>query len=130
MDIQHRRLFSSCVNSKILVVNADNDQVVTVLPIGKGSDATAYDHVRRRAFSSNGSGTLSVIQEDNPDKYAPLGEVATQLLARTMAVDCASGRIFLVAADRVEVDPAAGDPRKRYKIAPGSVRLLFVDPVR
>jgi hypothetical protein len=33
-----------------------------------------------------------------------------------------------VAADRIEVDPAATNPKKRYGTKPGSVRLLFVDP--
>jgi len=129
IDPQSRRLFASCINAKLLVVNSTNGAVVSVLAIGKGSDATAFDGVRKRAFSSNREGTLSVISEEGANQFASLGEVPTQLLARTMALDPVSGRIYLVAADRVEVDAAAADPRKRYSIVPGSVRLLFVDPV-
>jgi YVTN family beta-propeller protein len=128
MDTRTRRLFASCVNSKLLVVNADNGAVVSDLAIGKGSDATDFDSVRRRAFSSNGEGTLSVIREDGADNFSSLGEVPTQLLARTMALDSTTGRIYLVTADRAQIDPAATDPRKRYSIVPGSVRLLFLDP--
>jgi YVTN family beta-propeller protein len=122
------RLFASCVNSKLLVVDATNGAVIADLPIGKGSDATAYDVKRNRAFSSNREGTLSVIQEQTPDHYVSLGEVPTQLLARTMALNPETGRIYLVAADRIEVDAAASDPRKRYAVRPDSTRLLFADP--
>jgi uncharacterized protein YjiK len=128
MDPKTHRLFASCVNSKLLVVNALNGEIVSVLPIGKGSDATAFDSTRHRVFSSNREGTLSVIREDDANRFTSLEEVPTQLLARTMTLDPASGRIYLVAADRTEVDPTAADPRKRYAVVPGSVRLLFADP--
>jgi YVTN family beta-propeller protein len=128
MDTETHRLFASCVNAKLLVVNASNGDVISILPIGKGSDATAFDRVRKRVFSSNREGTLSVIQEDAPDRFTPLGEVTTQLLARTMTLDPATGRIYLVAADRIDADTTASDPRKRYAVAPGSVRLLIADP--
>jgi DNA-binding beta-propeller fold protein YncE len=128
MDPKTQRLFASCVNSTLLVVNSLNGEVVSVVPIGKGSDATAFDGMRQRVFSSNRDGTLSVVHEDSANQFTSLGEVQTQLLARTMAVDPVSGRIYLIAADRREVDPTAVDPRKRYAIVPGSVRLLFADP--
>jgi DNA-binding beta-propeller fold protein YncE len=128
IDAAKNRLFSSCVNSKLLVVDSTNGAVIADLAIGKGSDATAYDPYRKRAFSSNREGTLSVIQEQAPDRYIPLAEVPTQLLARTMALNTETGRIYLVAADRIEIDPAAADPRKRYAVKAGSTRLLFADP--
>jgi hypothetical protein len=49
-------------------------------------------------------------------------------LARTMALDPKTGRVFLVTGDRVEVDPAAAEPRKRFAVRAGSVVLLFADP--
>jgi DNA-binding beta-propeller fold protein YncE len=128
MDTATRRLFASCINSRLLVVDADDGKVLASLHIGKGSDAAGFDSNSKRIFSSNGEGTLSVIHEDGADTFVPLAEVRTQPLARTMAIDSQTGRIFLVAADRVEVNPAATDPRKRYAITPGSVRLLFADP--
>jgi DNA-binding beta-propeller fold protein YncE len=122
------RLFASCVNSKLLVVDSTDGKIVATLPIGKGSDAAAYDAVRKRVFSSNGDGTLSVIQQDTPQGYRVLGNVPTRELARTMALDPKSGRVFLVTGDRVEVDPAATDPRKRFAVRAGSVALLLADP--
>ncbi len=112
------------------MVDATNGHVVTTLPIGLGSDASAVDGQRRRIFSSNGlAGTLTVIRADSPDRYEVLEEHPTQTLARTLAVDPATGRIYLLAADRIEVDPKATTPRKRYGVAPGSARLLILDTV-
>jgi hypothetical protein len=73
---------------------------------GFGTDATAVDTSRHRAFSSNWDGTLSVIDISAAGHAVSLGEVPTQPQARTMAVDSASGRVYLVAADRIEVDPS------------------------
>ncbi|HEY6619235.1 MAG TPA: hypothetical protein VIY68_06810 [Steroidobacteraceae bacterium] len=129
IDKESHRLFTSCVNSKLLVVNATNGAVVSTLPIGKHTDAAAYDARRKRVFSSNGDGTLSVIQQEGADQYKSLGEVATQLGARTMALDAKSGRIFLVTGDYSEVDPNAKDMRKRYAVKPGSTRMLLLDAV-
>jgi YVTN family beta-propeller protein len=129
IDTESHRLFTSCVNSKLLVVNATDGAVVSTLPIGKHTDAAAYDGHRKRVFSSNGDGTLSVIQQDSADQYKVLGEVATQLGARTMTLDAKTGRIFLVTGDYTEVDPSAKDLRKRYTVNPGSTRLLLMDAV-
>jgi len=128
IDPASHRLFSSCVNSQMLVVDARDGRIVATLPIGLGSDATAFDSTRKRAMSSNWDGTLSVFGAMGSDHYVSLGEVLTQPMARTMAVDSESGRVYLVAADRIEVDPSAANPRKRYGVRPGSVRLLFADP--
>jgi len=129
IDNESHRLFTSCVNSKLLVVNATNGAIVSTLPIGKYTDAAAYDGRMKRVFSSNGDGTLSVIQQESADQYKSLGEVATQVGARTMALDAKSGRIFLVTGDYSEVDPNAKDLRKRYAVKPGSTRMLLLDAV-
>jgi DNA-binding beta-propeller fold protein YncE len=126
IDSGSHRLFAGCVNSKLLVVNASDGSVVGTLPIGKRS---AYDSHTKRVFSSNGEGTLSVIQQQSADQYKSLAEVPTQLGARTMSVDTKTGRLFLVTGDYMEVDPTATDPRKRYAVKPGSTRMLLVDVV-
>ncbi|HEY3779005.1 MAG TPA: YncE family protein [Rhizomicrobium sp.] len=129
LDHATHRLFSSCVNKVLLVVNSDTGAVVATLPIGAGSDAARFDPTRKLIFSSNREGTLSVISEASPNRYTPLAPVATQFGARTMALDPQSGRIYLVTADfTVNPNAAASDARHRYTVTPGSVRLLFLDP--
>jgi YVTN family beta-propeller protein len=127
-DKASHRLFSSCANAKMAVVDSDKGTVIAMLPIGKGTDAAAYDPKRKLAFSSNGEGTLSVIAEQGPDKFVAQGEVQTKPFARTMALDPESGRLFLVTADLDEVNPQATNLRQRYQIRRGTVQLLFIDP--
>lgn len=126
IDREARRLFSSCVNNVLVVVNIDSGATVASLPIGAGTDAAAFDPRRKLIFSSNGrDGTLSVIQEKDPQTYVPVATVKTVVSARTMDLDPKSGRIYLVAGD---VAPATGGASGRRSIVPGSLRLLFLDP--
>ena len=131
IDRQTHRLFVSCPNKVMAVVNADTGAVVASLAIGEGSDFAEFDPVRHRAFSSNRDGTLSVISEKTPDSFEALPAVQTAFGARTMAVDPKSGRLYLVTADFVvnEAVPAT-DPRHRYTAKPGSAKLLIFEPAQ
>lgn len=128
MDTRMRRLFSSCLNNRLMVVDSDSGRLVATLPIGEGSDATAFDPKRGFVLSSNGEGTLSVIREAGPEKYVSVAEVRTQPLARTMAIDSENGRVYLVSADRNDIKSRSGGPSAPRTICLGSVRLLFLDP--
>lgn len=129
MDTATRRLFISCENKILLAVNADNGVVIASLPIGARTDAARFDPNRHLVFSSNGEGTLSIIREVSKDKFVSLGDMKTAPGARTMALDPATGRIYLAAADILRSDPPSspdGRPHVTYK--PGSLKLLFLDP--
>jgi DNA-binding beta-propeller fold protein YncE len=128
-DQRTHHLFASCVNSRVVVVDALDGHVLAEVPIGKGSDGAAFDPKRGLAFSSNGEGTVSVIHAGAAGGYEPLGTIMTMASARTISLDAQSGRLYLTCGERIEVDPAATNPRKRYGIKPGSVRVLFLDPV-
>jgi hypothetical protein len=70
-----------------------------------------------------------VISEKSADAFELLGNVPTMRGARTMAVDPANGRVFLVTADIDHVDPPkapGGRPHAVYK--PGTLKLYFYDP--
>jgi YVTN family beta-propeller protein len=128
IDQEHHRLFASCSNKIMVVVNADTGAVIATLPIGDGTDFASFDPERGLAYSSNRDGTLSVVAELSPDNFASLPAISTQIGARTMAIDPDSGRIYLVTADMTLNDAASSaDSRRRYSVKPGSVRLLFLD---
>jgi DNA-binding beta-propeller fold protein YncE len=128
IDRVTHRLFSSCVNSLMVVVNTDSGRMVAKLPIGRGTDAAAFDPKRRFAFSSNGvDGTLSIIEEKDAQTFVSLGNLKTTVGARTMALDPETGRIYLVAAE-LEAPAANAAFGARRAIVPGSVKLLFLDP--
>lgn len=95
MDKPNRRLFIGCRSHVMGVVNADDGRVITTLPIGDHVDATAFDPETRLIFNSNGDGTLTVIRQESPDKYAVVDNVKTQPRAKTMALDLKTHRLFL-----------------------------------
>lgn len=138
IDRNTHRLFASCENGRLVVVNADSGAVAANLPIGRGSDAAKFDPVHKLIFSSNGrDGTISVIREVDADDFVPAATVKTVVSARTMAVDPRSGRLYLVAA---KTDPKAMAAfleafreHRRPSGSPfvhGSVELLFLDRMK
>jgi YVTN family beta-propeller protein len=127
IDRKTHRLFSSCANSVLSVVNADTGVVVVTLPIGLGTDGAAFDPKRKLVFSSNGKdGTLSIIEERDADTFVSLGSIKTAITGRTMSIDPETGRLYIAAGD---IDPAAPVvPGKRPTLLPGSLKLIFLDP--
>lgn len=125
MDLEHRRLFAGCSNKLMAVVDADSGKVITTLPIGSGVDATAFDPGLQYAYASNGDGTLTVIHEETPDRFGVVENVSTQRGARTMALDPATHRVFLVTAD-FGPPPAAtsAQPHPRPPIMPNTFVVL------
>jgi len=131
MDPATQRLFTSCSNAKLFVVDANSGRIVSSIAIGKGSDAVKFDPKAKLVFSSNGEGTLSVIAEKSAEDFELLGNVPTVRGARTMTVDPESGRVFVVSADIDRIDPPkAPGTRPRVVYKPGSMKLYFFDPVK
>lgn len=129
VDPKTRRVFATCVNKTMVVVDADTGANVASVPIGAFSDGAAFDPARKRALSSNGEGTISVIEEKDANHFVSLGEIPTARSARTIAIDPATGRLFLPAAAIDASQPAeqsGGRSRPRY--LPGSLKLLVFAP--
>ena len=95
IDRVNRRLFVGCRSKVMAVMNADTGQVITTLPIGDHVDATAFDPETRLIFSSNGEGTITVIHQDDADKYSVVENVKTLPRAKTMALDPKTHQLFL-----------------------------------
>ena len=129
IDPELRRVFSSCENKLMVITDADDGKQIAALPIGAYSDGAAFDPHSRRAFSSNGDGTLTVIAEKTANSFVIADSVATMLGARTMTLDPKTGRLFLVAAElRLNEAADPNDFRRRYSVVPGSAKLLLLDP--
>ena len=127
MDEAHRRLFTAC-QGEMGIVDADSGKVIATVPTGAGTDATRFDANTGFAFASNGrSATLTVVHEDDPDRFSVAQNAQTVAGARTMALDSASGNVFLVTAKLIE-NQNATSYRDRYKAVPGTFELLVVSP--
>lgn len=128
LDKKKGLLFTSCHSGVMDVLSTDTGAVVATLPIGKGTDSAAFDGKLHRAFSSNGDGTLSVI-DDSGATPVVLGNVTTQPGARTMAVDAKTGDVYTVTAQVASITPPAKPGAKpKVNYVPGSLELLVYAP--
>jgi YVTN family beta-propeller protein len=118
MDRAKRRLFASCHNEKMVVMDAETGIVLATPPIGKGTDAAVFDADAGLAFSSNGDGTLTVVRESEPGKFTVVETVTTEAGARTMALDPKTHHLFLATAK--------AKPGQRRSFEPGSFVILEV----
>lgn len=125
MDKETNRLFAGCDNKLLIVMDALNGKVVSSLPIGDGCDGVAFDEKEKLIFTSNGEGTLTVIKEENANKFQVVQNVSTKKSARTLTLDPSNQTLFLPAADFET--PAAGAPaNERRKMIAGSFKVLVV----
>jgi DNA-binding beta-propeller fold protein YncE len=93
IDTKNRRLFSVCSNRLMAISNPDTGKVETTLPIGGGSDGVAFDPGTGYAFSSNGDGTMTVVQQSS-GKWEIVENIATERGARTVAVDEKTHKVY------------------------------------
>ena len=97
LDSLNRRLFLGCRNRVMAVVDADSGKVVASYPIGDHVDASAFDPAAKLVFHSTGDGNVAIFREDNPNTYTFLGNVATIVGSKTMALDTKTHRLFVPA---------------------------------
>ena len=126
IDTKSHRLFIGCSNKLMVMMDDANGKVVATVPIGAGVDANAFDPATGLAFASNGGdGNVTIAHEDSPDTLAVVQTLQTQRGSRTMTLDPKTHRIYLSAASFEAAAPqAAGEPRQRPRMIPGSFKVL------
>ncbi len=125
IDREHSRLFSVCDGRKMAVVDAVTGKVLALPDIGEGPDAAGYDDKQQLAFSSNGDGTLSVV--DARSGYKTMEQLPTMKSGRTMSYDSAKDRVYVVAAELgARPDPSASNPRPRPAIVPDTFQVIVI----
>lgn len=129
VDSRHLRLFAACANMKMAVLNSVTGEPVATLPIGPGADAIGYDPGRGLIYTANGDamGSLTVIRQHVTDTYSVVQNLPTQQRARTLAVNPATGEVYLV-TDLRGVDLTRKGGIGTLKLAPvnGSFQVLVV----
>ncbi len=98
LDGPDDRLFAACENQTLEVLNTNTGQPVTTVPIGWGVNQIGYDPVRGLIYAATGAGDgeLTVIRRNNTDTYAVIQDLPTRRRAYVMAVDSATGNVYLV----------------------------------
>ena len=127
IDLQNNRLFSVCDNKTLVVLNAGTGKVVTTLKIGGNVDGVAFDPILKQIYSSNGEGTMTVIQQKDADNYSILENFPTQKGARTIAVNPETHRVYLPTAEYGDTPaPTAENQHARAQIKPGTFTILEI----
>ena len=119
-DAKERRLFSVCSNRLMAVSDPDAGKVVATPAIGAGPDGAAFDPGTGFAFSSNGDGTLTVVQQTG-GKWDAVDNIATQRGARTIAIDEKTHTVYLPTAT---TQPSQTGGRASY--LPDTFKVLIV----
>src|SRR3954464_1809196 len=129
LDVAHHRLFSTCHNKMMEMVDTTNGKVVASVPIGVGVDGCAFDDASQLAFASCGEGTTTIAKEEG-DKLTTVQTLKTERSARTMAIDPKTHRIYLPSAQfEPAATPSPGASPTRPKMIPNTMKLLVYGPI-
>lgn len=123
IDRKNMLLFAGCDEKKLIVINARNGKTIATLPIGDESDAIGFDEKLKLIYSSNGEGTLTVIKEISPIKFAVAQTLKTKKGARTLTVDQVTHKIYSTTG-------ALASKKKgefRPSVIPGTFEVLVIN---
>ena len=120
-DAANKQLIAACDGATV-VVDAASGKVVATAATGKGADGVAYDPKQKLAFVPSGPEGQIYVVSIGKGKATVVDKVATQVSARTIAIDPRSGRVYLPAAE-YGARPAGGG---RAPVVPGSFKILVV----
>ena len=124
-DKVKHRLFSTCHNKEMVVLDSQTGKMLATVPIGSGVDGAVFDTSTGSAISSNGEGSLTVVKETKPGTFEAVQTVPTQRGARTITIDPVSHHIFVTTADYGPAPAATTEnPRPRPSVIPGTFTVL------
>jgi len=131
-DVKNRILFVACRKpANMVMMNADDGKIIAALPIGAGTDGAVFNPATKEAFSSQGDGTLTVIEE-LPTRFAVLQTVQTPVRAKTLTLDSKTDNILLITAEfaappaPATPPPAGGRGGGRGAMVPDTFSIVVV----
>jgi hypothetical protein len=132
LDIKNRILFAACRKPNVMVIlNADDGNVITTLPIGVFTDGAVFNPKTMEAFSAQRDGTLTIIKENSPTSFEVEQNVPTMPNAKTLTLDSKTNRVFVMGAEfgPPPATPPPGTPPGfplRGEMVPGSFGIVSV----
>ena len=107
------------------VVDAETGAELGLPTIGDGPDAAGYDDKSQLAFSSNGDGSLTVV--DARAGYKVLQDLPTMKGGRTMSYDAGKDRVYVVSAELgARPEPSSANPHPRPTIVPDTFQVIVL----
>jgi len=129
LDAVHHRLFATCHNKMMVMLDTETGKVIATVPIGAGVDGCAFDGATQLVFASCGDGTTTIAKEETPDKLTAVQTLTTERGARTIALDSKTHRIYLPSAQfQPPPSPSPGASPGRPTIVPNTLKLLVYGP--
>jgi DNA-binding beta-propeller fold protein YncE len=125
LDKKNERLFSVCHSGVMMVIDSKKGNIVAQVPIGKGVDGVVFDPKLRMAFSSNGEGTITVVQESSANEFKVIETIKTEPGARTITLDPKTHHVFVSTAQYGETPAATSEnPNPRPTVVSGTFMIL------
>ncbi len=122
-DFDQGKLFLVCANKLMIVFDLNSEKVVAELPIGQGTDGAAFDTQLKRAYSSNGEGSLTVV-EAKGNQFRLMESFKTMHGGRTICLDPKTHHLFIPTAKYNAPKPG----EKRGERVPDSFVILEIAP--
>lgn len=94
IDQPHKRLFASCTNGMLVVVNAETGEVISTVPVGSMADAIVFDPITKLILNPNTDGTMTVVHEDSPDTYSVVDKLSLGGARNSIVIDETTHRVF------------------------------------
>ena len=123
IDREAMRLFATCGNKRMIVMDATNGKVIASFPTGDGADGAGFDNSLKMAYSANGVGTLTIIKELSANKFVLVGNLVTKPGTRTIAVDQHTHKVYLPSG----LFKPATKETFRPDLIPGTFKILTVE---
>ena len=128
-DAAHHRLFSTCHNKMMTMLDTQSGKVVGTTAIGTGVDGAAFDDATQLVFASCGEGVTNIVKEETPEKLRAVQTLKTERGARTMALDPKTHRIYLPTAQfQPPPSPSPGASPGRPSVVRNTLKLLVYGP--
>ncbi len=137
LDAKNHILFAACGNSgnppadppqpMMVILNADTGKILANLPLPGGSDGAIFNAATMEAYSTQGSGTLTIVKENGPTSFDVVQKLPTMNGARTIAFDSKTNHIFTMSDERGAASaPQPGGRGGRGPAIPGSFTILMI----
>jgi hypothetical protein len=113
----------------MVILNADDGNVVTTLPLAGSSDGAVFNPTTMEAFSSTGvdSGTLTIIKENSPTSFAVEQNLQTMSGAKTLTFDDKTKHVLLIGAEYTTPSaPATSGRGPARTMVPDSFSIVVV----
>lgn len=138
LDTKNHILFAACGNAgnppaqpptpTMVILNADNGNIITRLPLAGSSDGATFNPATMEAFSTGGNGTLTVVKEKSPTSFEVEEILRTMNGARTIAFDPKTQHIFTMSQERGPAPPPPPGGGRGFgaPAIPGSFTILVI----